>query len=282
MKTIALILASVLCAGSPAMAETTPVATTVSQSASNHFLLGKEVVQAVRTEYTDGKYNDFLKEMDQDYKNAKKSNDLEGLIELRIETAKIKIHPEFTKTYRIIQDSKDKDLLRAASNLEETTFTKKVKSAAQSLAAIDDHMQALSYKVPGTGANSDENALIDIGLEYYYKAIHLDSLAANSSMKDRKEKHMALEMEKMSRMLEASKTFTDKKLKSSIEDAAVILDNRIAKSYDMGDLLALGKGKIKPSSTLEEKAATIVSNSQGDLAELHRHLLNSLDNEAKK
>ncbi len=282
MKSLALILASALCAGTPVATMSQSETITMTQPASNHFLLGSEVVQMVRADYTDGKYNEFLKEMDRDFKQAKKSNDLEGLIELRKETAQIKIHPDFAKAYRIIQDAKNKDLLNAASTLEKTEFTQKVESAAQSIAEMDDHLLALSYKVPGTGANSDENALIDIGLEYYYKAIHLDSLASKAPMADRKEKHMALEMEKMSRMVEASKSFTDKNLKSSIKDASIILDHRIAKSYDMSDLIALSKGKVKPLSTLEEKAATIVSNSQGDLAELHRVLLHTIDNEAQK
>lgn len=283
MKSLALILASALCAGSPLMAQS-PEPSTISlvQPAANHYLLGSQVVQMVRSDYIDGKYNKFLKEMDQDYQDAKKSNDLEGLIELRKETSKINIHPDFAKAYRVIQDSKNKDLLNAASTLEKTAFTLKVESAAQSISDIDDHLLALSYKVPGTGANSDENKLIDLGIEYYYKAIHLDSLSAKSTIADRKQKHMALEMEKMSRMVEASKSFTDKNLKSSIQDAATILDYRIAKSYDMSDLIALSKGKIKPLSTLEQKAATIISNSQGDLAELHRVLLHTIDNEESK
>jgi hypothetical protein len=281
MKSLTLILASALCAASPLMAQSPDTAiTSLTQPATNHYLLGSKVVQLARADFQSGAYTEFLKEMDIDYRNAKKANDLEGLIELRKETAKIKIHPEFAKAYRIIQEAKNKDLLVAASTLEETAFTQKVESAAAPIAEIDDHLQSLSYKVPGSGANSDENKLIEIGVEYYYKAIHLDSLSAKNNIANCKQKHMALEMEKMSRMLDAAKSFTDKQLKSSVQDAASILDQRIAKSYDMSDLIALSKGKIKPLSKLEQKAATIISNSQGDLAELHRVLLHSIDSEA--
>jgi hypothetical protein len=160
-------------------------------------------------------------------------------------------------------------------------FSSKLLSATQSIADMDSHLAALNFKAPGTGATSDENTLIDISLEYYYKAIHLDSASAKSSIADRKEKHMALEVEKMDKMLAASKSFTDKNLKQAVEDSAAILDARMARSYDMSDLLALSNGKIKPTNQMEEKAATVVSTSQGQLSELHRHLLKTLDTDIK-
>lgn len=283
MNSLSLILASMLCAGSPAIVETPESKkTTAVQQASNHFKLGKEVVQAVRSDYSAGSYSEFLKDMDSDYKKAKKANELEGLIEMRKETAKVKIHPQFADSYRTIQEAKNKKLLQVAASDSQTPFADKLASATQSISDIDGQLLSLNFKAPGEGISSDENALIEINLEYYYKAIHLDSLAAKKSMADRKEKHMALEIEKMDRMVQAANSFTDTSLKESVMDAAAILDERMAKSYDISDLLALSKGKVKPISTQEEKAAAIVSNSQGELAELHRHLLNSLDNDTQK
>lgn len=275
MKSAVCILASIFCTGAPLVAQVpTPNATV--QTVSNHFLQGKEVVQTLHADYNAGKYSDFLKSMDQDYRKAKKSNDLEGLIEIRKESAKTQIHPDFAKSYRKIQDAKNKELLKLAEGNKDSEFATKLQSAAASMTDIDSRLIELNYKAPGTGANSDENALIEISLEYYYKAIHLDSLAVNSTMADRKEKHMALELEKMDKMLAASKSFTDKKLQTAVEDSAAVLDARMARSYDMSDLLALSKGKVKPASSIEEKSAAIISNSQGQLAELHRQLLNSV------
>ena len=283
MKSLAFILASVFCAGSPATAQAEPTQpTSVVQSATNNFLLGRDVVKSIRADYAAGGYTEFLNEMDRDYKKAKQANELEGLIEIRKDSLDAKIHPEFAKFYRVIQDSKNKELLKLSEMDASAPFSAKLQSATQTVADLDRQLAALNFKAPGTGANSDENALIEISLEYYYKAIHLDSLSAKSSIADRKQKHMALELEKMDKMVAASKSFSDKKLKAAIDDAAAILDARMARSYDMSDLLALSSGKVKPASTVEEKAASVVANSQGQLSELHRHLLNSLDNEVKK
>jgi hypothetical protein len=282
MKSLAFILASVFCAGTPATAQPTEIASSaVVQSASNQFLIGRDVVKSIRAEYKAGTYTEFLSEMDRDYKHAKKANDLEGLIEIRKESASAKIHPEFAKYYRAIQDSKNKELIKLSETDMSSPFSSKLLSATQSIADMDSHLAALNFKAPGTGATSDENTLIDISLEYYYKAIHLDSASAKSSIADRKEKHMALEVEKMDKMLAASKSFTDKNLKQAVEDSAAILDARMARSYDMSDLLALSNGKIKPTNQMEEKAATVVSTSQGQLSELHRHLLKTLDTDIK-
>jgi hypothetical protein len=219
--------------------------------------------------------------MDTDYQKAKKNNQLEGLIEIRKDTGSTQINPEFAKAYGIIQKAKNQDLLKIVDK-DHSQFGDKVRSSAQSVNDVDPRLLSLNYKAPGTGANSDENALIEISLEYYYKGIHLDSFDAVNPVKDRKERHMALEVQKMNKMLEASKTFSDKELKLAVEDAAKNLDTRMAKSYDTSDLLALGKGKVKPASSLEEKAAAIVSSSQGDLADLHRKLLDSLNDEKTK
>jgi len=274
---ISILLASILCATAPILEERTETKTEVVQS-QNSFKMGADVIGTVRADYQTGKYSDFLKEMDKDYRDAKKANELEGLIAIRKEMGKVKIHPEFGKSYRVIQQAKNADLLKAVTE-DDSLFAKKVKFAAGSMPDQEERIIALNYKTPGEGQNEDENAVIAIGLEYYYKTIHLDS---KQDVADRQEKHIALEMEKTDKMFAASQSFNDKELKTAIANAVGDLDVRLSRMYDMADLIALGKGKIKPSSPTEEKVAAIVSNAQGDLAELHRQLLNNLDNVAKK
>jgi len=246
---------------------------------TNSYEMGSSVVEKTRADYQHGKYREFLKKMDQDYKEAKESNGLEGLIELRQETAKVNIHPEFISSYDTIQATKNEQLLEVAGH-NDSLFAQKVRSAARSIETESPLLRSLHFKVPSSpDTNADERAVIDIDLEYYYKSIHLDSMAAAfDSVLDRKEKHMVLEMEKVDRLQKAASSFEDKELKQAIQDAALHLDERLTKNYDMRDLLALARGSIKPSSALEEKVASVVGNAQGQVAELHRQLLHSLDN----
>lgn len=277
MKSISFLLASILCAGSPAMAEISSApTTTVVQPAGNLFRLGSEEVEKVREDFQAGAYKEFLNGMDRDYAAAKKSNGLEGLIELRKENTRAQIHPEFAHSFRVIQEERNKQLLEAIDN-DDSLIAQKVRSAAAAQPTREESLISLYGKVPGSGKNSDENRLIDLDLEYYYKAIHLDAMSG-MSLQEKKDKHLALEMDKMARMLKASQSFEDKKLKAAVERDASTLDVRLMRNYDMSDLNALARGKIKPVSPLEEKVASIISRSQGDLAELHRHLLDSLDN----
>jgi hypothetical protein len=278
---ISLILTSLLCASAPLSsfavvaslgeASSTPAPTT--QVAAPSYILGSEVVQTTREQYAEGSYRDFLNKMDKDYAAAKKESALEGLIEIRKEGARAQIHPEFARSYRVIQDLKNQQLLESVTGDDTSILSKKIHSATTAPKILDETLRSLSTKVPETGKNSDENALIDIDLEYYYKSIHLDSSKAT----ERSAKHMALEMEKGDRMLKASQSFEDKALQKAVENHVLLLDEQLAKSYDMSDLNNLAKGKFKPVSPAEKEAAAAVSRAQGALADLHRHLLDSLD-----
>jgi hypothetical protein len=177
----------------------------------------------------------------------------------------------------VIQDAKKEQLLEVVKGSEDSVFSQKVRSAAAGTSVTDDKIIALYGKVPGSGKNNDENTLIDLDLEYYYKGIHLDS----SKQTDRRDKHMVLEMEKTDRMLKASQSFEDKELQKSVETYASLLDDRLSRNYDMADLHDLARGKVKPTTPAEKEAAAAVSRAQGALADLHRHLLDSLDEQGQ-
>jgi hypothetical protein len=270
---ISFILATILCAATPVGDEKIVQPAPTVQVVSHPFLLGGEVVQSIRADYQAGEYKEFLQKMDADFVSAKKENALEGLIEIRKEGAKAQIHPEFARSYRLIQETKNQQLLDAVKGDDASLFSQKVHSATKAIPSSEDPMIAIGSKAPGSGKNSDENRLIDLDLEYYYKGIHLDS----SNMKDRREKHVVLEMEKADRMVKASSAFEDKTLQKAVEKYATTLDERLSKSYDMADLNDLARGKIKPSSQAEKEVASAVSRAQSALGDLHRHLLDSLD-----
>ena len=223
---ISIFLASILCAGAPLAVENVQGETSAStQTMSNSYEVGSAIVEKVRIDSKNGKYIEFLKEMDKDYNEAKANQGLEGLIELRKEAGKANIHPEFARSYDTIQASKNEQLLNAVGN-DNSAFAQKVRSAAASFSKDDQVLRSLNFKAPGTAETKDENSVIDIDLEYYYKSIHLDS--SGDATADRKEKHIALELEKMDRLVQAAKSFEDKDLKKAIDRASSTFDQRLA------------------------------------------------------
>lgn len=268
-----LLLSTILLTGSPILAAG-PSAAKQSTAVAPTLQLGADVVRQVRADYAAGKYNEFLKEMDKAYAEAKTNGDLTGLIELRAaETPKPS--DAFLKGYDTIQKEKSKELLKAIAGQDNTLFIQKVRSAASNPTSAAEEsaltsLAVLATRAPGSGNNADENKLIDIDLEYAYKSIHLDSLAANGkSISDRKEKQLALKMARMDQMVKTANTFEDKALKAQVGTIAAHFDERLAKMFDIADLSALARGKVKPSSALEEKIVAIYTNANEELAQLH-------------
>lgn len=285
MKTITSILAALLLAGSPLLAEGAaekPVENI--QVAAHSFQLGTEVVQQIRADYQAGKYHDFLQEMEKAYQDAKKENHLEGLAQFRKESSADVPLDQFIKKSEVIHQQKEKELLAAIVGASDTVLAQKVRSSVVSISDSFYPLNQLRQKAPGAGKNSDENRLIDADFEYEFKASHLDSLALRGEkIADRKEKHIALAMQKMDKMLAASKSFTDESAKAMVEQTFKGFDTYLAKRYDLSDLNALANGRIKPSSPLEEKIASILCKTQDKIAELNRDLFNKITiDEVKK
>jgi len=279
MKAISMILASILCAGAPAIAQEESREPKVTQTQENSFQLGSNAIPQLRADFEAGKYDEFLSEMDEAYKKANDGQELEGLIEIRKESANFSFPQEkLINGFDKIQQEKNSKLLKLVSESKDSLFVEKVRSAATPLApSIQDSLSTLASirnKAPGTGASSDENKLIEIDLENHYKRIHLDSLAAmGQSVPDRKEKHMILEMQRMSQMAQAAANFQDQDLKKAVETASANHDAVLIRNYDMSDLNALARGKVKPQSATEEKAAAIVADSHEKFSDLNRNLL---------
>ena len=268
----ALLLSGILLTGSPLLADAPAAKQTVAVAPAMQ--LGADIVRQTRADYAAGKYNEFLKEMDKAYAEAKAGGELTGLIELRAaETPKPS--DAYLKGYDTVQKEKSKELLKAVAGQDDSLFVQKVRSAASKPTSSAEEsaltsLATLATKAPGSGSNADENKLIDIDLEYAYKSIHLDSLVANGkSMSDRKEKQLALKMARMDQMAKAANTFEDKSLKTQVGTIAARFDERLAKMFDAADLSALARGKVKPSSPLEEKIVAIYTSANEELAQLH-------------
>lgn len=277
MKSISIILASILCASSPLMAQENASERTEVVQTESRYQLGSEVIGELRSNYEQGQYDEFLSEMDEAYRQAKEENQLEGLIEIRKESGVYTVpQDKLLDGFEVIQKEKNQRLLKIAA--DDSLFAAKVRSAAEDLpsdqrAAVVE-LSSLRVKGPGMGNSSDENRLIEIDLENQYKNIHLDSLAAmGEEVQNRKEKHFILEMQRMDQMVAASADFQDKGLKSTVEKAASNYDLRLAKIYDLSDLNDLARGKVKPETSMEEKVASVVAEAHAKFSDLNQELL---------
>lgn len=271
MGNINTILASILCAISSIGSEEGGGAKT--EVVQSNFSLGSEVVAAARSSYENGSYSEFLKAMDSSFSEA----DLSHLIEMRQKQIPLEFQEKWEKQFLELQKEKNKELLGVIPDSDDSLFAKKVRSVAANLLSSEQEkalskLNAFISMAPGTGANEDENRLIDIDLEYEYKLLHADLPTNDVSLQERRGEQLALRMEKMDKMVEASKTFQDHSLKEAVGIASASLDDRLARILDGTDLNALAKGKIKPSNSVEEKVYSILSLYQGKFSDLMKEV----------
>lgn len=271
MGNISTILAAILCAGAPLVSgEIQEPKKEVTQS---NFQLGSDIVSQVRSSYEKGEYSEFLSEMDASFSGA----DLSGLIQMRQKQIPIEFQEEWERQFLELQKEKSSELLSAVSDNDDSMFAEKVRSLAANLLSPEQEkalskLNSFISMAPGTGANADENALIDIDLEYEYKLLHAELPASDISPQERKALALALRMEKMDQMVEAAKSFQDHSLKEAVSIAAASFDARLARNLDGADLNAWAKGKAKPSSGTEETIYSILSLYQGKFSDLMKEI----------
>jgi hypothetical protein len=228
--------------------------------------LGDTTISNIRKSYEKGEYNAYLKDMNTDYIKAVKDKELDGLVEVRSNSAKVDVKKWEEKASKI-QKLKNRELLSALNDNDNSLFAKKVRSASAILSTPDLEkavatLDSLLYKAPGAGKNDDENALILIDLEYEYKLFRAETA----------EQRFALRMEKMDKMLAASKNFSDASLKQAVGLAAANFDARLAQILDSKDLADLAKGIVKPTNPTEQKVASIYAAYQADFADLFKEI----------
>lgn len=271
MSTISTILAALLCATAPiAIGATLEPAKEATQS---NFKLGKETISSVRQAYEKGEYDEFLKEMDQSYKEA----DLEGLIQMRQKPLPLDFQDKWEKQFSDLQKEKNKELLSSISDKDDSLFANKVRSLAANLSTPEQEhaiskLNALIGMAPKTGANEDENTLIDIDLKYEYLLLHVQMPNSETSPEQRHAQQIALRMAKMDEMVAASKKFQDHGLKQAVGIAKASLDQRLARNLDGADLNALVRSKAKPSTETEEKVYSILASYQEQFSDLMKEI----------
>ena len=271
MGNISTILAALFCATAP-VASIVEI-TSQSESVQSNFQLGKETVASVRSSYENGRYNQFLSEMDEAHRNA----DLSGLIKMRSKQVSVEFQEDWEQQFLSLQNEKSRDLLAAIDDKDHSVFALKVRSSAAAVLTPGQEkaiskINSFISMAPGTGANEDENALIDLDLEYEYKLLHAKLPTNEISPRELRAQQIALRMEKMDKMVQASKNFGDADLKNTVKIAADTLDARLARNLDAADLNASLKKNAKPANNSEESVYSILSLYQGKFSDLMKEI----------
>ena len=281
MKSISLILVAALCGAGPLLADEAIKPTVSETQVTVDQKIGKEAIAQIRKGYEEGRYDEFLKEMDGSYESLVENNKLSGLSSLR---QGVNSDPKWIESAQKLQKERNKALLDAVDG-EETLFAEKVRSAASDLANEEAIQRLIEFRqmAPGEGKSSEENKLIDLDLEYEYKSIHLDMPSVGGEvLSDGREKHYVLKMNHMDKMLAASQGFEDAELKKQIELAAQIQDARMAQNWDQSDLSALAKGRVEAKDAMEKKVASYLQSHQERLGDLTKQMLDAEKQDAAK
>ncbi len=271
MKSLCIILTALTAGTSPVVSQVEPAKSAITAPKAQS---GEAAIHSIRTSYETGKYTNFLKELDHQYKEILEKGELGQLAGMRAGFAED--WEEWENKAHLLQKEKKKELIDAMETQEKSPFVAKVLSAALDL-ADKEHQDAilniahLRLKAPNSGKNADENRLIDIDLEYEFKSLHLD--LPSSQIENRKEKHCALLMERLDKMVAASENFKDESLKKAVKLYSDRFDDRLSQNWDVIDLSNLINGKAKPKNAVEEKVASILNQYQEKFAELGREFV---------
>ncbi|MBU6384016.1 MAG: hypothetical protein KGR16_06850 [Verrucomicrobia bacterium] len=268
MVNVSTILAALFCATAPisGVLAVEPAKTEVSQMEVRS---GKERISAIRSAYQKGEYKTFLKEMDESYKRA----DLSGLIQMRQKQVPVAFQEKWEERFLSLQKERNQALMAVLSDTDDSAFAKRVRAATVNLLTPEQEkafsrLNSFIAMAPNTGSNADENKLIDIDLEYEYKILHANVPGQESD----KDLSLVLRMEKMDKMVAASKTFQDSKLKQAVGIASDVHDSMLARNLDGNYLNGLLKSKVKPANETEEKALAVLALYQEQFSNLMKDI----------
>ena len=277
MGNMSTILAALFCATAPVAAM--DAVDSKTEQVQSSLKLGKQTVSTIRDAYEKGEYNEFFTEMNVSFEQAVEENGLEGLIQMREKQVPADFQEKWEQRFSELQKLKNSELNSALSDKDDSLFAQKVRSLAANVSTPEQEkaickINSLIAKAPGTGVNEDENTLIDIDLEYEYKLLHVQMPDSETSPEQRFQRQIALRMEKMDKMLEASKNFQDASLKQAVNLAASNFDARLIRNIDGTDLNNLFRSQAKPANETEEKVFAILESYQGQFSDLMKQLGN--------
>ncbi|MEN9653994.1 MAG: hypothetical protein RL235_106 [Chlamydiota bacterium] len=226
---------------------------------------GTVAITAIRQAYLAGEYDEFLKEADRAYMHAKEKNELTALIDLRNADA---VDSEWAINAQKLMQEKNRLLMELVADKDDA-FSQKVQSAARSTVTEEQNqalrsLAELRLKKPGSGQTSEENQLIDLDLEYEFKALRVD-LPGTPSVKEPRELQIVLRMEKMDKMIQMAKSFQDANWQHTVTLAAERFDERLAGLWDADDLNRMVTGRLEARTEVEKNAVSILKAYQEQL-----------------
>lgn len=278
MKNLSIILTALTASTAPLLPQAAPAPEQGVRPVVQIQKNGQEAILQVRQTYEEDGYADFLKELDDSYIVVKENGQLSALAETR--SGYLPEWQEWEERARVLHKEKSQELIAMMEGQPNTPFVEKVLSSATDLSDDAHHnaiIQMTNFRAiaPGEGKNGDENRLIDIDLEYEYKSLHIDLPGA--PIENKREKHCALKMEKMDKMLAAASEFKDAKLKESVALYTKNFDARLAQGWDAADLNALANGKRKAADALEDKVASFLALYQEKFTDLSKQFLSEYE-----
>ncbi|MCP5506640.1 MAG: hypothetical protein H7A38_07150 [Chlamydiales bacterium] len=253
--------------GSEETAQNEPV--TVEQTLSPQ----QKLIDAVLADYRAGKYNNFLKQSDEDYKDSEKKFAHNDLLEQRKKLSTM-VHDYGNEKTTSLQEkitalhnAEHRELMKIclkhpnekiSSEVRDMIFFSPSKKEQESI----EYIHGLSLKFKGDGLSPIENKLIAIDTEFWLKnmALEIAHVQKKTDQDSFEKKALVLQLEKIKQMQEACKgDLTDVKIKSYVETAATVLPKVYASSATHKHLLALGRGKVAPSTPAEQEMQGVVA-----------------------
>jgi len=232
----------------------------------------QKMIDEVLADYQAGKYNNFLKKSDDDYREAEKKWKNNDLLEQRKKLSSM-VHDygidktdEFKQKIAALHHAQDQELMEVALNHPNEKISREVRDMVffcpnkQEEESIE-FIHNLGLKFKGDGATPIENKLIQIDTEFWLKSLSLEIANAQSKMDEEtfQKRYLVLQVEKIKQMSEACKgDLVDVKIKCFVDTASAVLPKVYASSSTRKHLTALGKGKITPQTPTEKELQSIM------------------------
>lgn len=265
MKRSLLLLTALLGAGSMIPGDV-PLVTRILEATEHK--MGADTVRSTRNAYQRGEYASLLKEIDNDYNQHR--NELGGLIQTR--PGPSQNTPSQPSPVADLLAERNAQLREAIAGQPHQIITLQVEAllaAPLNEAELSAWNRFSSFRLlaPGTGSSAEENQLIDLDLEYEYKALHLELIAPEGA--NRQELSLALALEHLEKIGLVAATFEDAALKADAQRIADTFEAMQARALDRSALRDLALGKRAPANDLEAKVASILVSFEQKRADLY-------------
>lgn len=228
----------------------------------------KPFVQEVETSYNEGVYDDFLRQLDEQYRKAGKVGALRNIFETAKKSMKNKdpalktINPDQFKKQsqernkHLLEAIADHPDLEIVQKIDQVVFSEPTAKQEKILTDLD----SLKYELPENTRPTLKNKISALETEYYLKSLLLDvgNHKSQSPTFELKKKKMVLSFEKFDKMQEIVSDFSDPIWEEKIAIAKDAFRVQSAYRDCLSDLEALALDLTIPKNSVEEKVKQIM------------------------